>query len=62
MTNGALSAGFDSGGGSVPVRSNSAEVIRVLPAGDIALTVMPYRPSSSDQMNVMPMIAALAAP
>ena len=61
-TIGALSAGFASGGGSVPVRSNSDAVMRVAPAGDIAFTVMPYLPSSIAQTNVMPMIAALAAP
>ncbi len=56
------SAGFDSGGGSVPVRSNRLAVIRVAPAGDMAFTVMPYLPSSIAQTNVMPMIAAFAAP
>ena len=61
MTIGALSAGLASGGGS-PVRSNRLAVMRVAPAGDIALTVMPYLPSSIAQTNVMPMIAALAAP
>ena len=48
--------------GTIDILVNNAEVMRVAPAGDIAFTVMPYRPSSSDQMNVMPMIAAFAAP
>ena len=36
--------------------------MRVTPAGATALTVMPYLPSSSAHTNVMPMMAALAAP
>ena len=36
--------------------------MRVAPAGDIAFTVTPYLPSSIAHTNVMPMIAALAAP
>jgi hypothetical protein len=57
-----LRAGFCSGGGSVPERSNSAAVMRVAPAGATALTVMPYFPSSIAQMNVKPIMAALAPP
>src|SRR4029077_19109531 len=61
-TNGAFSAGSSSGGGAVPARSYNPAVIRVAPAGATAFTVIPYRPSSSDHTNVIPMIPAFAAP
>ncbi len=61
-TSGAFRAGSCSGGGADPDRSKRAAVMRVAPAGATALTVIPERPSSSAQMKVSPMRAALAAP
>ena len=54
------------GGTAVPnydsVSDHDAAARIIATAGATALTVMPYLPSSSAHTNVMPMMAALAAP